>query len=93
MRLIYPLILIYFFRSSKNSKSKKKSLCEIQASAKIYAKRAKQTPSDRLVEKTRKYLKINGLVAVLFGMSVGFCILGKGIYQNMLSEIFRFKAV
>ena len=41
-------------------------LCEIEAAAKIYAKNVKQTPSDKGVEKARKYLKDNGLLAVPF---------------------------
>ena len=32
----------------------------------------KQTPSDRGVEKARKYLKDNGLLAVPFDKGVGF---------------------
>ena len=40
------------------------ALCEIEAVAKTYAKRVKQTPSDSGVEKARKYLKSNGLFAV-----------------------------
>ena len=41
-------------------------LCEIEAAAKIYAKNVKHTPSDKGVEKARKYLKDNGLLAVPF---------------------------
>ena len=33
-------------------------LCEIEAAAKIYAENVKQTPSDKGVEKARKYLRI-----------------------------------
>ena len=32
----------------------------------------KQTPSDKGIEKARKYLKDNGLLAVPFDMGVGF---------------------
>ena len=41
-------------------------LCEIEAAAKIYAMNVKQTPSDKGVEKARKYLKDNGLLALAF---------------------------
>ena len=39
-------------------------LCEIEEAAKRYAKNVKQTPSDKGVEKARKYLKDSGLLAV-----------------------------
>ena len=41
-------------------------ICEIEAAAKRYAKNVKQTPSDKGVEKARKYLKDNGLLAMQF---------------------------
>ena len=41
-------------------------LCETEAAAKRIAKSVKQTPSDKIVEKARKYLKDNGLLAVPF---------------------------
>ena len=37
----------------------------------------KQTPSDKGVEKARKYLKDNGLLAVPFDMGVSFCKIKK----------------
>ena len=46
-------------------------LCEIEAAAKRYAKNVKQTPSDKGVEKARKYLKDNGLLAVPFDKMEG----------------------
>ena len=54
--------------------------------AKAYAKRAKQTPSDKSVEKARKHLKSNGLVAVPYGKGLGFCVMRKDTYENKLSE-------
>ena len=38
------------------------------------AKNVKQTPSDKGVEKARKYLKDNGLLAVPFDKGVGFVL-------------------
>ena len=52
--------------------------CEIEAAAKRYAKNVKQTPSDKGVEKARKYLKDNGLLAVPFDKGVGFLCNEKG---------------
>ena len=43
----------------------------------IDAKNVKQTPSDRGVEKARKYLKDNGLLAVPFDKGVGFWAIKK----------------
>ena len=53
------------------------ALCEIEAVAKANAKRVKQTPSDKGVEKARKYLKSNGLVAVPYDKGVVFCVMRK----------------
>ena len=55
--------------------------------AKAYAKRVKQTPSDKGVEKARKYLKDNGLVAVPYDKGVGFCVIRKDTYDNKLSDL------
>ena len=54
--------------------------------AKAYAERAKQTPSDNGVEKARKYLKSNGLVAVLHDKGVGYCVMRKDTYENKMSD-------
>ena len=62
------------------------ALCEIEAVAKAYAKRVKQTLSDKGVEKARKYVKSNGLVAVLYDKSVGFCVMRKETYEIKLSD-------
>ena len=54
-----------FFSQLKNQKTSGETLCEKEAAAKAYAKNVRQTPRDKAVEKTRKYLKDNGLLAVL----------------------------
>ena len=54
--------------------------------AKAYAKSVKQTPSDKGVEKARKYLKNNGLVAVPYDKGVGFCVMRKDTYEKKLSD-------
>ena len=58
--------------------------CEIEAAAKRYAKNVKQTPSDKGVEKARKYLKDNGLLEVPFDKAVGFCVMKKETYEKKL---------
>ena len=61
-------------------------LSEIEAAARRYAKNVKQTPSDKGVEKSRKYLKDNGLLAVLFDKGVGFCEVKKETYEKKLKD-------
>ena len=76
----------FFLPDIKNRKVPREALCEIEAVAKAYAKRVKQTSSDKGVEKARKYLKSNGLVAVPYDKGVGFCIMRKDTYENKLSD-------
>ena len=54
-----------FLFELKLNKIPGEKLCEIEAAAKRYAKNVKQTPSDKGVEKTRKYLQDNGLLATV----------------------------
>ena len=54
---------------------------------KAYAKRMKQTSSEKGVEKARKYLKSNGLVAVPYDKGIGFCVMRKDTYENKLSDL------
>ena len=75
-----------FLSDLKNRKVPGEALCEIEAVAKAYAVRVKQTPSDKSVEKARKYLKSNGLVAVPHDKGVGFFVMRKDTYENKLSE-------
>ena len=55
--------------------------------AKAYARRVKQTPSDKGFEKARKYVNKNVLVAVTNDKGVGFCVGRKDIYENKLSDL------
>ena len=85
MRTTFSPTLTSFYRISKIVVPGE-ALCEIEAVAKTYAKRVKQTPSDKSVEKARKYLRSNGLVAVPYDKSVGFCVMRKDTYENRLSD-------
>ena len=71
---------IVFFSDLKNCKVPGEAICEIEAVTKTYTKRVKQTLSDKGVEKARKYLKSNGLVAVPYDKCVGFCVIRKDTY-------------
>ena len=75
-----------FLSDLKNRKVPGEAFCGIEAVAKAYAKRLKQTQSDKGVEKARKYLKSNGLVAVPYDKGVGFCVMRKDTYENKLSD-------
>ena len=75
-----------FLSDLKNRKIPGEAFCEIEVATKAYAIRVKQTPSDKGVEKARKYLKSIKLVAVPYDKGVGFCIMMKDAYVNKLSE-------
>ena len=70
-------------------KTSGETLCEIEAAAKAYAKNVRQTPRDKAVEKPRKYLKDNGLLAVPFDKGVGFCIMRKRTYESKLEFLLQ----
>ena len=73
-----------FLSQLKNQKTSGKTLCELEPTAKPYAKNFRQTPRDKAVEKTRKYLKDNGLLAVPFDKGIGFCVMIKQTYELKL---------
>ena len=64
-------------------------LREIEAAAKRYAKKVKQTSSDKGVEEARKYLKDNGFLAVPFDKGVGFCVMKKETYEKKLKDLLQ----
>ena len=49
----------------------------------------KQTPSDKGVEKARKYLKDIGLLAVPFDRGVEFCVMKKETYEKKLKDLLQ----
>ena len=76
-----------FLSQLKNQKTSGETLCEIEGICKkAYAKNVRQTPRDKAVEKTRKYLKDNVLLAVPFDKGVGFCIMRKQTYESKLES-------
>ena len=58
-----------------------------KAAAIRYTKNVKHTPSDKGVERARKYLKDNGLLAVPFDKGVGFCVMKKETYEKKLKDL------
>ena len=51
-------------RELRENNTEGEKLCEIEASAKWYAKNVRETPLDRRVKKVHDYLKANDLLAV-----------------------------
>ena len=78
-----------FLSQLKNQKTFGETLCAIEAAAKAYAKNVRQTPKDKAVEKTRKYLKDKGLLAMPFGKGVGCCIMRKQTYESKLESLLQ----
>ena len=74
----------------RNQKTSGERLCETEVAAKAYAKIVRQTPRDKAVEKTRKYLKDNGLLAVPFDKGVSFYIMRKQTYDLKLESLLQF---
>ena len=75
-----------FLSQLKNQKTSGETLREIEAAAKAYAKNVRQTPGDKAVEKTRKHLRDNGLLAVPFDKEIGFRIKRKQTYESKLES-------
>ena len=63
-------------------------LCEIEASAKWYAKNQRETPVYRILSKVTKYLKKFDLIAVLFDKCNGLWVMRKSTYQTKLDQVF-----
>ena len=78
-----------FLSELKLNRKPGEKLCEIEAAAKRYAKNVKQTPADKGVEKARKYLKDNGLLAVPFDKGVGFSVMKKETYERKLKDLLQ----
>ena len=81
--------IISFLSELKLNRLPGEKLCEIEAAAKRYAKNVKQTSSGKGFEKARKHLKDNGLLAVPFDKSVGFCLMKKETYVKKLKNLLQ----
>ena len=74
-------------RELRENNTEGEKLCEIEASAKWYAKNVRETPLDRGVKKVHDYLKANDLLAVPFDKGCGFCVMKKSTYREKLDEV------
>ena len=62
-------------------------LCEIELSAKCYAKNVRETPMDRGVKNANDFLKDQKLLAVPFDKGCGFCVMKQTTNSDKLNEI------
>ena len=74
-------------RELRENNTEGEKLCEIETSAKWYAKNVRETPLDRGVKKVHDYLKANDLLAVLFDKGCGFCVMKKSTYREKLDWV------
>ena len=74
-------------RELRENNTEGEKLCEIEASAKWYAKNVRETPLDRGVKKVHDYLKANDLLAVPFDKGCGFCVMKESTYREKLDEV------
>ena len=65
------------------------NICEIEVAAKRYAMNKKQTPSDKGVEKAKKFLNENGFLAVPFDKGMDFCVMKKETYEKKLKDLLQ----
>ena len=61
-------------------------LCEIESSAKSYAKNVRETPMDRGVKKANDFLKDQKLLAVPVDKGCGFCVKKQTTYSDKLKS-------
>ena len=74
-------------RELRENNTEGEKLCEIEASAKWYAKNIRETSLDRGVKKVHDYLKANDLLAVPFDKGCGYCVMKKSNYREKLDEV------
>ena len=74
-------------RELRENNTQGEKLCEIESSAKWYAKSVRETPMDRGVKKANDFLKDQKLLAVPFDKDCGFCVMKQITYSDKLTEI------
>ena len=74
-------------RSLRENGTSGEKLCEIDSTAKWYAKNMRETPIDRGLVNVNKYLKENKLLAVPFDKGNGFCVMKKESYDKKLLDV------
>ena len=74
-------------RELRENNTDGEKLCELELSAKWYAKNVRETPMDRGVKKTNNFLKDQKLLAVPFDKSCGIFVMKQTTYSDKLNEI------
>ena len=74
-------------RELRENNTDGEELCEIEPSAKWYAKNVRETPMDRGVKKANDFLKDQKLIAVSFDKGCGFCVMKQTTYSDKLNKI------
>ena len=74
-------------RELRENNTDGEKLCEIESSAKWYAKNVRETPMDRVVKKANDFLKDRKLLAVPFDKVCDFCVMKQTTYSDKLNEI------
>ena len=74
-------------RELRENNTDGEKLCEIESSAKWYAKNVRETPMDRGVKKANDFLKDQKLLAVPFHKGCGFSVMKQTTYSDKLNEI------
>ena len=76
-------------RTLRESGTDGEKLCEIEASAKWYAKYVRETPANRAVMKVATFLKDNDIVAVTFNKGKGLCVLKRQSYHRKQADVLK----
>ena len=74
-------------RELRENKREGEKLCEIEASAKLYAKSVRKTAMDKGFKQVHDYLKTQDSLAVLFDKCCGFCVTKKPTYRERLDDV------
>ena len=74
-------------REIRENNTDGEKLCEIESSAKWYAKNERETPMDRGVKKANEFLKDQKQMAVPFDKGCGSCVMKQTTNSAKLNEI------
>ena len=74
-------------RELHENKTEGEKFCEIEVSAKWYAKNVRVTSTDKGVKNVHDYLKAKDVSAVPFDKGCSFCVMKKSAYREKLDEV------
>ena len=73
----------------KKNKITEETISDINIKTLNYIKRCKKLKSSRNIQKTKRYLKENDLLAVPFDKGIGICLMKREDYQKKLDDILK----